>query len=110
RCSALLGAPVTEERINAILSGFGLVKADGGWEVPSYRRDLTREVDLIEEVARVVGIDSLPGRVQARFVRVSAADRQYDAEMALRRALVGCGFAEARTLMLVGDRSPGISS
>jgi phenylalanyl-tRNA synthetase beta chain len=110
RCAALLGAPVTEERIDGILNGFGLRKAKGGWEIPSFRRDLTREVDLIEEVARVVGIDSIPGRAQARFAPVSAADRQYDAQMTLRRALAGCGFAEARTLMLVGDKAPGISS
>ena len=110
RCAALLGAPVTEERIAAILTGFGLRKADGAWEIPSFRRDLTREVDLIEEVARVVGIDSIPGRVQACFAPVSPADRDYDAQMALRQALVGRGFAEARTLMLVGDKAPGISS
>ena len=110
RCAALLGAPVAEERIDAILSGFGLRKANGAWEIPSFRRDLTREVDLIEEVARVVGIDSIPGRAQARFAPVSAADRQYDAQMTLRRALVGRGFAEARTLMLVGDKASGISS
>jgi phenylalanyl-tRNA synthetase beta chain len=110
RCAALLGAPVTEERIAAILTGFGLRKAENAWEIPSFRHDLTREVDLIEEVARVVGIDSIPGRMQARFAPVSAADRQYDAQMALRRTLVGRGFAEARTLMLVGDKAPGISS
>ena len=108
RCAALLGAPVSEDRIAAILTGFGLRKADGAWEIPSFRRDLTREVDLIEEVARVVGIDSIPGRAQARFAHASAADRDYDLQMSLRRALAGRGFAEARTLMLVGDKAPGI--
>jgi phenylalanyl-tRNA synthetase beta chain len=108
RCAALLGAPVSEDRIAAILTGFGLRKADGAWEIPSFRRDLTREVDLIEEVARVVGIDSIPRRAQARFAHASAADRDYDLQMSLRRALAGRGFAEARTLMLVGDKAPGI--
>jgi phenylalanyl-tRNA synthetase beta chain len=108
RCAALLGAPVSEDRIAAILTGFGLRKADGAWEIPSFRRDLTREVDLIEEVARVVGIDSIPGRTQARFTHASVADRDYDLQMNLRRALAGRGFAEARTLMLVGDKAPGI--
>ena len=109
RCAALLGMPISEERIDGILSGFGLLKTEGGWEIPSFRSDLTREADLIEEVARVVGIDSIPGRTQARFAPMSDADRVYDAQMTLRRSMASLGFAEARSLSLISEKSPGIS-
>ncbi len=55
-------------RIDEILTGFGLRKATA--TAGRFRRsapDLTREVDLIEEIARVVGLDAIPARVQAQF-------------------------------------------
>ena len=107
RVTALLGVEVPAARIDAILTGFGLGKTDAGWEIPSFRQDLTREVDLIEEIARVVGLDAIPARVQAQFSPTSATDRAYDRAMVLRRALVGQGFAEARTLTLVGEKVGG---
>ena len=108
RASALLGAPIPEQRIDAILTGFGLQKTGHGWEIPSFRPDLTREIDLIEEIARVVGIDTVAARVQAQFAPASDTDRAYDRAMALRHALVAQGFAEARTLMLIGEAMPGL--
>lgn len=109
RVAALLGVAIPGERIDAILSGFGLAKTDAGWEVPSFRQDLTREVDLIEEIARVVGLDAIPARVRAQFAPASATDRTYDRAMILRRALAAQGFAEARTLTLIGDQMPGLT-
>ena len=101
RVAALLGVEVSESRIDEILTSFGLTKNDDGWEPPSFRPDLTREVDLIEEIARVVGIDAIPGRTQARFAPASATDRAYDRAMALRRAFAAQGLHEARSLTLV---------
>jgi phenylalanyl-tRNA synthetase beta chain len=109
RVAALLGAQVPEERIDSILKGFGLAKTETGWEIPSFRQDLAREVDLIEEIARVVGLDAIPARVQAQFAPASETDRAYDRGMVLRRALAAQGFAEARTLTLIGDQMPGLA-
>jgi phenylalanyl-tRNA synthetase beta chain len=108
RVAALLGAPIPEQRIDAILTGFGLQKTGRGWEIPSFRPDLMREVDLVEEIARVVGIEAVPARVQAQFAPASATDRAYDRAMALRHALVAQGFSEARTLTLIGEAMPGL--
>jgi phenylalanyl-tRNA synthetase beta chain len=108
RVAAVLGLDVPAERIDTILSNFGLLKAGAGWEIPSFRPDLTREIDLIEEIARVVGIAAVPARMEARFAPASPTDGAYDRAMALRRALVGQGFAEARTLMLIGDAMVGL--
>jgi phenylalanyl-tRNA synthetase beta chain len=108
RVTTLLGAEIPADRIDAILTGFGLRKAETGWEIPSFRPDLTREIDLIEEITRVVGIAALPARVQGRFAAMSASDRAYDQAMTLRRVLVAQGFAEARTLTLIGENVAGL--
>ncbi len=102
RCDALLGTAVGDDRIDRILTGFGLKKG-AGWEIPSYRNDLAREVDLIEEVMRVVGMEVIPSKTTARFAASSDADRAYDRDMALRRTLAALGFFEARTLSLVSE-------
>ena len=116
RCQQVLGTDITADEVDAILTRLGLEKlptgrfddgADGdledesSWHVPSYRPDLRREIDLIEEVSRVFGLDAVPGRVEARFVPPSDVDAAYDFQMGLRRRLVGLGFAEARTGALV---------
>jgi len=110
RVAALLGVAVPETRIAEILTGFGLRPAEGGWEVPSYRQDLTREVDLIEEIARVIGLDRVPSRVQARFAPASETDHAYDRAMTLRRALVAAGLHEARSLTLVPEQPLGLAA
>lgn len=104
RLEALMGISVEPARVDAILRALGLAEVEGGWSVPSFRRDLEREVDLIEEVCRVVGLEAVPGRAQGRIAPSSATDRAYDASMALRRALVAQGFCEARSLSLVAAR------
>ena len=101
RVRSLLGLAVPVARVDEILTGFGLTKSADGWEIPSFRPDLTREIDLIEEIARVVGIDAIPARTQARFAPASATDRAYDRAMELRRGLAAQGLHEARSLTLV---------
>ncbi|MGH8095159.1 MAG: phenylalanine--tRNA ligase subunit beta [Chthoniobacterales bacterium] len=112
RCNELIGAMVEPAEADRILEGFGLQKLgatveQSTWRIPSYRSDLRREVDLIEEVVRVFGINRVAGADRSRFTPVSAADRRYDFEMQLRQHLVARGLAEARTSALVGRRSLG---
>ena len=131
RVAALLGVEVPQERVEKILTGFGCTKIveqthpidesdsapvklpslglDERWQPPGYRPDLVREVDLIEEIARVVGMDAIPARTQARFAGVSGSDRNYDRAMALRRAFVAQGFHEARSITLVPAEPLGLA-
>jgi phenylalanyl-tRNA synthetase beta chain len=109
RVTQLLGVEVPEQRIEQILTGFGLQKSAGGWQVPSFRSDLTREVDLIEEISRVVGLETVPAKTIARFAPASASDRSYDFTMGLRRACVAQGLHEARSITLVPAEPLGLA-
>ena len=107
RARRLLGMDVSDERMDGILRGFGLSRpgANGPWQVPTHRGDLTREVDLIEEVARVIGLDAVPSSRRTMATDTSGTDREFDFHMDLRRRLVALGFAEARTSTLVPERA-----
>ena len=107
RCRAVLGADVPAEQVCQILTGFGLQKTATGWRAPSFRQDLTREIDLIEEIARVIGIEAIPARAQTRYTASTPADKRHDQAMRLRRALAapGLGFHEARSLTLISEKA-----
>jgi phenylalanyl-tRNA synthetase beta chain len=109
RVDELLGIHIEPAVGDAILTRFGLRRGDSpnrphsnsDWKIPSYRRDLRREVDLIEEIIRAHGIEKVPSEDRSRFTPLSAADRNYDFEAKLRRNLVGLGLTEARTPSLI---------
>lgn len=108
RCRALLGLEVEDSAIRAALTGLGLEcvgETDSGttWKAPGHRGDLRREVDLIEEVSRVVGISAISGRLAAAPAEPGDADARYDFQMNLRRKLAAQGLCEARTSALVSE-------
>jgi len=102
---SLLGAPedtLTDDQIDGYLSRLGLQKDSGSnWSIPSYRGDLQRPVDLIEEVARLHGLDPIPARNRASFSESSDADRLHDFTLRLRNRLAALGCYEAMTLKLI---------
>ena len=59
-CRSVIGAEVPDETIEAILTSLGLIKGADAWDIPTYRLDLIRPIDLVEEVARVYGLDNVP--------------------------------------------------
>ncbi len=101
----LLGIHIEPATADKILSRFGLSKSDSAsrlrWKIPSYRRDLQREVDLIEEIIRAHGIEKVPSADRSRFTPPSEADRNFDFETKLRRDLIALGLTEARTSSLI---------
>jgi len=106
RCNELIGVPVPKERVVQILEGFGLKKAratddETSWCIPSFRYDLQREADLIEEVVRVFGIENVPVRHRSQFTPSSDADRSHDLQVLLRSSLVALGYSEVRTSKLI---------
>ena len=100
-CRAVIGAPLTDETINGILISLGLTKAGEAWEIQSYRLDLVRPIDLVEEVARVYGLDNVPSHTRATFSAASKADEAYDFMRAIQDRLASLGFYETRNLKLI---------
>jgi phenylalanyl-tRNA synthetase beta chain len=103
RVRSLLGITIDDTAIASLLAKLGLKKVDEGFEIPAWRGDLTREVDLIEEVARLHGIGNIVSRAQGIPAHSSEADRAYDFARGLRRQLSGMGFHEARSGTLTGS-------
>jgi phenylalanyl-tRNA synthetase beta chain len=103
RANALIGLEVSPEEQAGILESVGFKELKAGFRVPTWRaRDVTREVDLIEEVARFKLPEvpfTLPHR-EAMFGRLTRSQR-------LRRqvedALVGAGYAEVYTPTFVAE-------
>ncbi|MDP1890395.1 MAG: phenylalanine--tRNA ligase subunit beta, partial [Gemmatimonadaceae bacterium] len=121
RVQAVLGAPISEDEITRYLSsvgfgvqrigvGEGVVRAWRGEEVvfsvtpPSWRNDVSREVDLIEEVARLHGYDKLPDTIEAYRPTTVPDHPLYITGRRVRDALVAAGLAEVRPMPFVkGD-------
>jgi phenylalanyl-tRNA synthetase beta chain len=112
----VLGADISDKEIDSILAalGFAPKRADNtraaensllaAWECtqPSWRADVEREIDLIEEVARIHGLNNFPPRLPA--ARVGAARLpHYQAESALRERLIGLGYQEIITIPHVAE-------
>jgi len=103
----VLGIAIDPAEAVRILEALGLVHAGGSPEAPafvppSWRSDLEREIDLIEEVARVHGYDQIP---EDRPVPLTSAPRspRERIEAEARGTLIGLGFDEAATYSLVAD-------
>jgi len=123
----VMGADVPDKEIEAGLSalGFSPVRVDqnrgvegsllAAWECtrPSWRTEVQREIDLIEEVARIYGLDKFPPRFP---VSRQAAARlpHYEAETRVRERLIGLGYHEILTIPQVAEerdalfRAPGV--
>jgi phenylalanyl-tRNA synthetase beta chain len=117
----VMGADVPDAQIEATLAGLGFapVRSDslrGGAESPaaawrcrrpSWRGDVTREVDLIEEVARIYGVDKFPPRLPA--AKLPAARLEYsEADDRLREILIGLGYQEIIAIPIVDEPSDAL--
>src|SRR5207244_10349953 len=114
KCDRVVGVAIKPKTVDGILTGFGLSKSkrtskSANWKIPSYRRDLQRDVDLIEEVVRAYGADKIPGTDRSRVMPSSAADREYDLETHMRERLVARGLFEARTSKLISRNASAFS-
>jgi phenylalanyl-tRNA synthetase beta chain len=100
----LMGGSILLPAAEEILTRLGLKKlADNTWQVPSFRADLQRHIDLVEEIARVHGLANVPSRFLGTFVPASPVDAAYDADMVLRRRLAALGLHECQTIKLISD-------
>lgn len=107
----VVGAAITRAEIERIFRGLGLGIAgvtDSGLTVniPSFRRDLEKPIDLVEEVARVWGLDRVPAPLRLPVAMAKPTRRQRVRGL-VRRALLGQGCSEALTDTFVSAEVPG---
>ncbi|HKJ91995.1 MAG TPA: phenylalanine--tRNA ligase subunit beta [Longimicrobiales bacterium] len=109
RVARLLGAAVEDAAIVGYLAPLGFAAVKRGkdridFRVPGHRRyDVSREVDLIEEVARRHGYDAFPDTLHPFRASGVADDALLAFQARLRRVLAGAGFLEARHVPFVPE-------
>jgi phenylalanyl-tRNA synthetase beta chain len=103
RASELIGLEVAAEEQAEILGRLGFEQKRGRFRVPTWRaRDVTREVDLIEEVARFK-LPEVPFTLPRREAMFGRLTRPQRLRRLVEDALVGAGYAEAYTPTFVAD-------
>lgn len=105
RCRRMLGIPISSDAIGTALEAQGFRRIEQApdaclWEVPAHRPDVTREIDLVEEVARTHGLDGIPIHEHVRL-RAGAPQPAEQARHELERVLTGAGFLETVTFSFV---------
>ncbi|MGC2106969.1 MAG: phenylalanine--tRNA ligase subunit beta, partial [Candidatus Acidiferrum sp.] len=112
----VMGADVSDREIEAILGALGFAPVRVGenrgasgsllaaWECtqPSWRAEVEREIDLIEEVARVYGLDKFPPRLPAARQGAQRLPK-FEPERRVRERLIGLGYREILTIPHVAE-------
>ena len=98
RARRVIGAPITDEQMARVFDRLGFVYTQGAdaflVTAPSYRFDIAIEEDLIEEVARLVGYESLPAHAPRAAAQMRARPEGERSAHAVRRALAAQGYQE----------------
>ncbi len=98
KCEALLGTHIPKDKIENIFVSLQIThtKQNGSFQciIPSFRNDLEREVDLYEEVARVIGYDNIPSSAQFTGSYNSFVEDDQKLDSLLRTQLQANGFHE----------------
>ncbi len=108
RVKSLLGVEFSLDQIVAVLSslGFNCQPAGSKSEVlvtpPYWRSDVHQAVDLIEEIARIIGYDKIPGTMLSQPLSRQNPEPIISLKQEMRRSLTGYGFQEVITYSLIG--------
>src|SRR5206468_12785396 len=110
RVDTLLGVSIERSEVERLLTSVGFFVAPKearlAVQVPGWRPDVTREVDLIEEVARLKGYDAFPDDLRP-YRPGTVPDAPLErAKARVRAELASAGFYEARTFPLGASDGP----
>jgi phenylalanyl-tRNA synthetase beta chain len=108
RAAKVIGMPVTQADCEAVMSrlGFAWTSRPGALEVapPSWRFDLRIEEDLIEEVIRLIGYETLPGHPAHGALIAKVASEARRGPSSLRHSLADLGWQETISFSFVAER------
>ncbi|OGW17767.1 MAG: phenylalanine--tRNA ligase subunit beta [Nitrospinae bacterium RIFCSPLOWO2_12_FULL_45_22] len=109
RVNKVLGTTLEKDQIKDILKRLELTPIqspdEDRWcaQIPSFRRDLTREIDLIEEVARHTGYQNIPTTIPCSKIGVETKEVDKHLESQIRDIMVGCGLAEVINYSFISE-------
>ncbi|MFZ4585566.1 MAG: phenylalanine--tRNA ligase subunit beta [Acidimicrobiia bacterium] len=107
KVNGVLGTKLSDQEVLDALSPLGIDVSGSGDAIeavpPSFRPDLDREIDLVEEVARRVGFDRIGRTVPKADKQVGGLSRSQRERRAVADTLVGAGCSEAITLALQSE-------
>jgi phenylalanyl-tRNA synthetase beta chain len=111
----LLGIGISHSDQVSFLTKLGLAVTEQSpgvctFKIPSWRVDLKREVDLIEDIERLHGVEKTPATPPRGAIGANAFDSVYDQIAEARRILTGLGLNEAQGQTLVSSAEFGIRS
>jgi phenylalanyl-tRNA synthetase beta chain len=110
RISRILGEPVNQDFVETVLTSLGFLQEEKNlWTVPSFRVDVAREIDLIEEIARHFGYNNFPSTLPEGGIKYQEDYPTYWLERAVSQFLQGAQVDEAVTLSFVNQSSPFIT-
>ena len=106
RARRLIGIPVGNDVMVYLLKSLGLVPREENaghyagvtsvtFSVPSWRYDLSMEADLVEEIARLYGLDNIPDTMPSAPSVSSLDDSAFRAKARVREVATALGFSEA---------------
>jgi phenylalanyl-tRNA synthetase beta chain len=90
--------------------GAGVAPEPVTFQIPTFRVDLKREVDLIEEIARMHGVDKIPATPPRGAIGTNEFDTVHDEIAEARRILSGLGLNEAQGQTLISSAEFGMRS
>ena len=105
RIHQVLGLEIGDADVERILKGLGFQvrRTSAGWDIgaPTFRVDVTREVDFIEEVARHYGYERLPSTFPSLSAPPQPSDPRIERDRLVRRVLLAAGCSEALTFSFI---------
>jgi phenylalanyl-tRNA synthetase beta chain len=108
RANKIIGMPVSAQQCMETFVKLGLPAVLNGNIItvtpPVYRFDITLEEDLIEEVVRIIGFNTLPETAPIAPVEPKARSERSRSRFAVRRALAALGYAETINFSFVEER------
>jgi phenylalanyl-tRNA synthetase beta chain len=115
KTNQLLGVEIPPAHQDEFLKKLGLETTATGadattFRIPTFRVDLKRETDLIEEVVRLYGVDKVPATPPRGAVGANAFDAVHDQLAEARRLLLGLGLHEAQGQTLIGDAAAKLAA
>jgi phenylalanyl-tRNA synthetase beta chain len=105
RANAILGTALTPAEIAALLGRLGFTVEEGDpfrVTVPTFRPDIEREIDLVEEVAIVYGYENIPLTLHPASTLEQGWTPQQRMELLAREVLLQCGLSETLTFSMIG--------